>query len=100
MVLPFQLYGNWLVHIVVLVVSLSTLFTVRISVLIESQPLLLVSVEQFSYAECARILNLPIGTVMSRISRGRATLRALLEDSTGTRPGSSTPRPSHLKRVV
>jgi hypothetical protein len=44
MALPFQLYGSWLVHMVVLVVSLSTLFTVRMRVLIESQPALLVSV--------------------------------------------------------
>ena len=44
MVLPFQFYGNWLVQIVVLVVSLITLFTVRMSFMIESQPLLLVSV--------------------------------------------------------
>jgi hypothetical protein len=43
-VFPFQLYGSWLVHIVVLVVSLSTLFTVNIKLIIESHPLLLVSV--------------------------------------------------------
>ena len=42
--LPFQVYGNWLVQMVVLVVSLNTLFTVRINVLIESQPAALVSV--------------------------------------------------------
>ncbi len=38
MVLPFQLYGNWLVQMVVLVVSLNTLFTVSIKLTIESQP--------------------------------------------------------------
>jgi RNA polymerase sigma-70 factor (ECF subfamily) len=45
----------------------------------QREPLLLVSVEQFSYAECAEALGIPIGTVMSRISRGRAALRDSLE---------------------
>ena len=37
--------------------------------------LLLVGVEDFSYEEAASILELPIGTVMSRLSRGRERLR-------------------------
>lgn len=37
--------------------------------------LLLVGVDDFSYEEAARILELPIGTVMSRLSRGREHLR-------------------------
>jgi RNA polymerase sigma-70 factor (ECF subfamily) len=37
--------------------------------------LLLIGVEDFSYQDTARILGLPIGTVMSRLSRGRERLR-------------------------
>lgn len=39
-------------------------------------PLLLFYVEDFSYEEIARTLGIPLGTVMSRLSRGRAELRA------------------------
>jgi len=44
----------------------------------QKQVLLLVALEQLSYDEVARTLGIPVGTVMSRLSRARATLRALL----------------------
>jgi len=36
---------------------------------------LLADVEEFAYKEISRLLNIPIGTVMSRLNRGRAKLR-------------------------
>ena len=41
--------------------------------------LLLVLVEQLSYAEAAEVLQVPAGTVMSRVSRARAVMRAWLD---------------------
>ena len=40
--------------------------------------LLLVGLEQFTYEEAARVLDIPLGTVMSRLSRGRERLRLIL----------------------
>lgn len=41
-------------------------------------PVLLVDVEELSYREAAEVMNCPIGTVMSRLHRGRRQLRAHL----------------------
>jgi RNA polymerase sigma factor (sigma-70 family) len=41
--------------------------------------LLLVAVEDLSYADTARVLNIPIGTVMSRLSRARERLQQEIE---------------------
>ena len=54
----------------------------------QREPLLLVCVEQFSYAEVAEVMHIPVGTVMSRVCRARATLRGLLDG------------PARLRRVV
>ena len=43
----------------------------------------LVAVEELSYQEAAEALQIPVGTLMSRISRARARLRALGEEIPG-----------------
>ena len=41
-------------------------------------------VEELSYADMAKVLDIPIGTVMSRISRGRRALFTALQGTRGT----------------
>jgi RNA polymerase sigma-70 factor (ECF subfamily) len=59
----------------------------------QREPLLLVCVEQLSYAEVAEVLKIPVGTVMSRVFRARAVLRRFLD---GQAPAAVTT----LRRVV
>jgi len=51
----------------------------------------LVAIEGLSYQEAADALGIPLGTLMSRIGRARATLRAMEEGSAA--------RPNHLRIV-
>ncbi len=39
---------------------------------------LLIGLEQMSYEDVAKVLGIPMGTVMSRLSRGRGKLRSLM----------------------
>jgi RNA polymerase sigma-70 factor (ECF subfamily) len=51
----------------------------------QREVLLLVALEDLSYAETARVLGIPIGTVMSRLARAREKLRALMNGKGGTK---------------
>ena len=67
----------------------------------QRQPLLLVCVEQLSYAEVASVMNIPVGTVMSRVCRARATLRRFLDGgANGGIDSQGRPAASALRRVV
>ncbi|MDI3380622.1 RNA polymerase sigma factor [Xenophilus aerolatus] len=58
--------------------------------------LLLVALEDLSYDDVARILGVPAGTVMSRLSRARTRLRQLME---GVGPAAPAPARAPLRRL-
>ena len=60
----------------------------------QRQVLLLIAVEEMSYAEAASALGVPVGTVMSRLARGREKLRQELQ---GRAPPAQAAAP--LRRI-
>jgi RNA polymerase sigma-70 factor (ECF subfamily) len=54
-----------------------------------------VSVQDLGYEEVARITGVPVGTVMSRLSRGRSRLRELMNG----RQATASPAPVALRRL-
>jgi len=55
----------------------------------QKEALLLVTLEGLAYGEAATILDIPLGTLMSRLGRARATLKTL----------TGTPSEPHLRTV-
>ena len=53
--------------------------------------LLLVAVEDLSYADTAKVLNIPVGTVMSRLSRAREKLQQEIEGTADKAPKNVVP---------
>ena len=64
--------------------------------LAQCQVITLVDLEGFTYASVAEILEIPVGTVMSRLCRGRRALRDLL---TNVRQEQDDGRVVNLKRI-
>ena len=64
--------------------------------LAQRQVITLIDLEGFTYASVADILDIPAGTVMSRLCRGRRALRELLIE---TRPPMEQPRTGNLTRI-
>ncbi|MBS0467634.1 MAG: RNA polymerase sigma factor [Proteobacteria bacterium] len=61
--------------------------------------LLLVTLEDMAYADVARMLGIPLGTVMSRLSRARTRMRELLEQAPASAPQPHAASSAQLRRM-
>ncbi|WP_423196262.1 MULTISPECIES: RNA polymerase sigma factor [unclassified Cupriavidus] len=67
----------------------------------QREVVLLVGLEDMSYAEVSQALDIPLGTVMSRLSRGRERLRGLMagEERVQGRPDAKAAAATRLRVV-
>jgi hypothetical protein len=70
----------------------------------QRQLILLIGLDGISYEEAATMLEVPLGTIRSRLSRGREALRTLMDRRGGTEPaisaGSLGERERHVKQIA
>ncbi|WP_053057553.1 RNA polymerase sigma factor [Rubrobacter aplysinae] len=64
----------------------------------QREALVLVFFQEFSYAETAEVLGVPIGTVKSRLSNAKRSLRTLMTDPEGPGPNHATRGKEERKR--
>jgi RNA polymerase sigma-70 factor (ECF subfamily) len=64
----------------------------------QRQVILLVGLEGMRYEEVASILDIPVGTVRSRLSRGRHTLRNMMEGALEMTPWARS-KPGYARRA-
>jgi RNA polymerase sigma-70 factor, ECF subfamily len=57
----------------------------------QREVILLVGLEGMAYESAAQILGVPIGTVRSRLSRGRDSLREVMGEKQGAKPATGEP---------
>lgn len=57
--------------------------------------LLLATLEDMAYADIARVLGIPVGTVMSRLSRARSRMREFMDAPAATPAAAGAPAPLH-----
>jgi len=65
--------------------------------LAQRQVLSLVDLESFSYSEVAEIVDVPVGTVMSRLHRARRSLKGMFEETMPTRTTATGHRIRRIK---
>ncbi|MDN0081726.1 sigma-70 family RNA polymerase sigma factor [Crenobacter sp. SG2305] len=64
----------------------------------QREVLLLVALEELSYQEAAAVLKVPVGTVMSRLSRARERMRQLLDEGGDRAAAPSRPPLTVVKK--
>jgi RNA polymerase sigma-70 factor (ECF subfamily) len=74
-------------------------FAVRQLPIAQRQVVTLIDLEGFTYASVASTLDIPVGTVMSRLCRGRQSLKSSLMDARSQLPTDQTATITKITRI-